>query len=71
MHIKNCKKIGDKYVWSFPVKEGDLDFNMIFSMLRSINYSKPLCIEYSGLGDPNVVASKDIKYVKELLRRFQ
>ncbi|MGQ9513892.1 MAG: sugar phosphate isomerase/epimerase family protein [Thermoproteota archaeon] len=69
MHIKNCKKLGDEYVWSYSVGDGDLDFNMIISMLRSINYSEPLCIEYSGLGDPNVVASKDIKYIKGLLRR--
>jgi len=69
MHVKNCKKIGGEYVWSCPVEDGDLDFNAIFSMLRSANYGGPLCIEYSGLGDPNVVASKDIKYVKELLKR--
>jgi len=69
MHIKNCKKIAGEYVWSCPVEDGDLDFNSIFSMLRSVNYSGPLCVEWSGLGDPNVVASKDIRYVKELLRR--
>lgn len=69
MHVKNCKKIGDEYVWSCALEDGDLDFNMIISMLRSINYSRPLCIEYSGLGDPNVVASKDIEYLRELLKR--
>jgi sugar phosphate isomerase/epimerase len=68
MHIKNCKKIGEEYVWSTSVEDGDLDFNKIFSMLRSIDYGGPLCIEYSGLGDPNVVASKDIKYIKGLLK---
>jgi 3-dehydroshikimate dehydratase len=68
MHVKNCKKIGGEYVWSCAVEEGDLDFNAIFSMLRGANYEGPLCIEYSGLGDPNVVASKDIRYVRGLLK---
>jgi len=69
MHVKNCKRIGGEYVWSCPVEDGDLDFNAIFSMIRSANYGGPLCIEYSGLGDPNVVASKDIRYVRKLLKR--
>jgi sugar phosphate isomerase/epimerase len=68
MHVKNCKKIAGEYVWSSAVEDGDLDFNMIFSMLRSINFNGPFCIEYSGVGDPNVIASKDIKYVRNLVR---
>jgi len=70
MHIKNCKKIAGQYVWSFSVEDGDLDYNKIFSMLKSIKYSGLLSIEYSGLGDPNVIARKDIKYVKELRERI-
>ncbi|MBO3804078.1 MAG: sugar phosphate isomerase/epimerase, partial [Candidatus Brockarchaeota archaeon] len=68
MHVKNCKKIGGEYVWSASVEDGDLDFNKIFSMLRSIDYGGAFCVEYSGLGDPNVVASRDIKYVRGLLK---
>jgi len=70
MHIKNCKKIAGQYVWSFPVEEGDLDFTKIFLMLKSVGYTGHLSVEYSGLGDPYVIVSKDIRYVEDLRSRI-
>lgn len=74
-HLKNLRKIvdmpenGDLIFFFTSLKDGEIDYRYIISKLKKFNYKGPFTLEYPGnIGDPDIIADKDIKYLKTLLK---
>ena len=71
IHLKNCRKIADRYDYTWALEDGDIDYFRALSFVHQRGYKGDICIEYCGLGDPTPRAKKDILYLKEILNELK
>jgi len=71
VHLKNCKYFAWGYDWNVPLEAGDINYHKVIAKLLQSGYSGLLGVEYCGTGDPNVFASKDIKYLRRIIRELK
>jgi sugar phosphate isomerase/epimerase len=71
IHLKNCRKIGDRYDYTWALEDGDIDYFRALSFIYKKGYKGDICIEYCGLGDPTPRARKDILYLKDILNELK
>lgn len=67
VHLKNCRRIGKLYDYTYSLQNGDIDFFKVISYLFQKGYEGDICIEYVGAGDPAPKAREDILYLKSIL----
>jgi sugar phosphate isomerase/epimerase len=70
-HLKNCKYFAWGYDWNVPLEMGDINYHKIIAKLLYSGYSGLFGIEYCGTGDPNVFASRDIKYLRQIIGEYK
>jgi sugar phosphate isomerase/epimerase len=71
LHLKNCRKIADRYDYTWALEEGDIDYFRALSFIYEKGYKGDICIEYCGLGDPTPRARKDIIYLRDILNELK
>ncbi len=70
-HLKNCKYFVWGYDWNVPLEMGDINYYKIIAKLLQIGYSGLFGIEYCGTGDPNVFASRDARYLRQIIEELK
>jgi sugar phosphate isomerase/epimerase len=67
VHLKNCRKIGESFDYTWPLELGDIDYFRGLQAILAGDYAGDYCIEYCGKGDPSVAAIRDAQYFRETL----
>ncbi len=67
VHLKNCRRIGAAFDYSWALDSGDIDYFRALQAVLATGYSGDYCIEYCGAGDPSVPARRDAQYFRETL----
>ena len=68
-HFKNCTDANGNIDFSVALANGLLDPSPYLHLLHELGYTADLCIEHVGELDPRTVASRDIDYLKECMKR--
>ncbi len=67
VHLKNCRRIGGAFDYSWALDSGDIDYFRGLQAILATGYAGNYCIEYCGSGDPSVPARRDAAYFREIL----
>lgn len=67
VHLKNCRRIGPAFDYSWALDSGDIDYFRALRAVVASGYAGDYCIEYCGAGDPSVPARRDVPYFRETL----
>lgn len=68
-HFKNCAGEAGNYDYSVDLEHGDIDLFRYLQVLNDLGYTGDVCIEHVGELDPRAVASRDIVYLRECMKR--
>lgn len=68
-HVKNCAGETGNYDYSVGLEDGDIDLFRYLQVLNGLGYTGDVCIEHVGELDPRAVASRDIVYLRECMKR--
>lgn len=71
VHLKNCRIRNGAWDYSWLLDAGDIDMFSVIHAMKNNGYTGPFCIEYCGLGDPDVAAERDIQYLRKILAEVQ
>jgi sugar phosphate isomerase/epimerase len=71
VHLKNCRDLGGRFDYTWPLDFGDIDYYRGLEAIVCSGYAGDYCIEYCGKGDPSVAARRDAVYFNELMAEIR